>query len=161
MVLQIQLHQLIGSLGADIYQTCFPKDRISFKLLVWGLFVWEWVQMGLVTQTYFEIYVYDYGSIASMTSYHATWFTVPIMSAIVAFVVQCFFVWRIWVFSRSKILTGMILSVRPSLQRVIHTYTDGHPDVSGFGGAGDSRWHHCMSISLRFTFHGLTSGPLN
>ncbi|KAI0706785.1 hypothetical protein C8T65DRAFT_520691, partial [Cerioporus squamosus] len=95
-----------------IYQTCFPNDRISFKLLVWGVFVWEWVQLGLVTQTYFEIYVYDYGSLASLTSYHSTWFSVPIMSAVVSFAVQCFFAWRIWVLSLSRFLTGIILIIR-------------------------------------------------
>ncbi|TFK80140.1 hypothetical protein K466DRAFT_605580 [Polyporus arcularius HHB13444] len=92
-----------------IYQTCFPNDRISFKLLVWGVFIWEWVQLGLVTQTYFDIYVYNYGSIASLTSYHSTWFSVPIMSAVVSFAVQCFFAWRIWVLSLSRLLTGIII----------------------------------------------------
>ncbi|KAI0685986.1 hypothetical protein C8T65DRAFT_678075, partial [Cerioporus squamosus] len=81
----------------------FPQDRRLLKLLVWGTFIWEWVQIGLVTQSYFEIYVYDYGSIQSLTSYHNTWFSAPIMTAVVSFVVQCFFAWRIWMLSCSKL----------------------------------------------------------
>ncbi|KAI0683610.1 hypothetical protein C8T65DRAFT_749440 [Cerioporus squamosus] len=79
------------------------------QLLVWGTFIWEWVQVGLITQNYFDIYVYDYGSIQSLTAYHNSWFSAPIMTAVVSFVVQCFFAWRIWMLSSSKVLTGVIV----------------------------------------------------
>ncbi|KAI0706774.1 hypothetical protein C8T65DRAFT_740607 [Cerioporus squamosus] len=73
--------QGVLTLQCYMYYTWFPQDRRLLKLLVWGTFIWEWVQIGLVTQSYFEIYVYDYGSIQSLTSYHNTWFSAPIMTA--------------------------------------------------------------------------------
>ncbi|KAI0749980.1 hypothetical protein C8Q80DRAFT_1232843 [Daedaleopsis nitida] len=101
--------QGVLSVQCYIYYLYFPKDHLALKALVWGVFIWEWVQMGLVTQTAFDIDVYHYGDIGSLTAFHSTWFSVPVMSAVVSFVVQCYFAWRIWVLSRSRILVGAIL----------------------------------------------------
>ena len=98
-----------------MYYTWFPEDRRLLKCLVWGSFVWEWVQVGLITQNYFEAFVYNYGKLESLTSYNNSWFSAPIMTGVVSFVVQCFFAWRIWMLSRSKVLTSVILFVRSSL----------------------------------------------
>lgn len=142
----------------DIYQTCFPNDRISFKLLVWGVFIWEWVQLGLVTQTYFDIYVYNYGSIASLTSYHSTWFSVPIMSAIVSFAVQCFFAWRIWVLSLSRLLTGIIIFVRhvssllPSILLIVCQFSFAQAALEVAGGV-IVRCYHSGLHRLRYIIH--------
>ncbi|KAI0683984.1 hypothetical protein C8T65DRAFT_749113 [Cerioporus squamosus] len=70
--------QGVLTLQCYMYYTSFPQDRRLLKLLVWGTFIWEWVQIGLVTRSYFEIYVYHYGSIQSLMSYHNTLFSGPI-----------------------------------------------------------------------------------
>ncbi|KAI0706783.1 hypothetical protein C8T65DRAFT_740616 [Cerioporus squamosus] len=143
-----------------IYQTCSPDDRISFKLFVWGVFVWEWIQMGLVTQTYFEIYVYDYGSLASLTSYHNTWFSVPIMSGVVSFAVQCFFAWRIWVLSLSRFLTSIMLflSFAQAALEVADGLIVGDTIWAGIVLNNDIRWQ--LRLTDANTAQSVLNGPL-
>ena len=89
----------------------FPQDRLFLKLLVLWVFIWEWIQTGLLTQISFQIYVYRFGDFEALTNLWNSWFSVPVMSAIVACVVQCYFGWRIWVLSRSRIIFGVIIFV--------------------------------------------------
>ncbi|KAH9933651.1 uncharacterized protein BXZ73DRAFT_101034 [Epithele typhae] len=92
-----------------IYCLYFPDDHRWTKCLVAGVVIWEWIQTGLVTQTAFDIDVTHFGDISVLTAYGNTWFSVPVMSAVVSFVVQCYFAWRVWVLGKSKIAVGVIL----------------------------------------------------
>ena len=76
------------------------------------MLIYEWVQTGLITDFAFNNFVYKYGNPAVLVLFHNTWFSVSIMTAVVSCAVQCFFSWRIWILSRSKVLVGAILSVR-------------------------------------------------
>ncbi|KAH9933646.1 uncharacterized protein BXZ73DRAFT_101030 [Epithele typhae] len=99
----------LAVIAANIYYLYFPDDRRWTKCLVAGVVIWEWIQTGLVTQTAFNIDVTHFGDISVLTAYGNTWFSVPIMSAVVSFVVQCYFAWRVWVLGRSRIAVGVIL----------------------------------------------------
>ncbi|KAH9849914.1 hypothetical protein C2E23DRAFT_887886 [Lenzites betulinus] len=101
--------QGVLSVQIYIYYLMFPRDARGTKCLVYGVFVYEWVQTILITQTAFEIDVYDFGDVASLTAFHNAWFSVTIMCAFISAVVQGYFCWRIWVFSRSKLLVGTIM----------------------------------------------------
>ncbi|KAH7928985.1 hypothetical protein BV22DRAFT_1030009 [Leucogyrophana mollusca] len=92
-----------------IYHMCFPTDRLALKLFVYGVLAFETVQTGLVTQFGFDIYVYDYGEVSSLIAFHNTWFSSPIMEAIIAAAVQIFFAWRLYGLSKSRILAGVII----------------------------------------------------
>jgi len=91
-----------------IYHICFQKDSLALRLFVYGVLVFEIVQTGLVTEFAFDIYVYDYGNVASITAFHNTWFSSPIMEALISAAVQFFFAWRIYIVSKSLILAGSI-----------------------------------------------------
>ncbi|KAI0685661.1 hypothetical protein C8T65DRAFT_701444 [Cerioporus squamosus] len=91
------------------YHTWFPCDHLGLKSLVYGIFLYEWVQTGLITAVPFDNFVYHYGSVAALTEYQNSWFSVTVMSAIAASVVQCFFAWRIFIIGRSKLLTATIV----------------------------------------------------
>ncbi|KAI0831845.1 hypothetical protein BC628DRAFT_558690 [Trametes gibbosa] len=101
--------QGILSMQIYIYHLLFPHDSRATKCLVYGVFVYEWVQTILVTQTAFEIDVYGFGDRSSLTTFHNTWFSVTIMCAILSAVVQGYFCRRIWLFSSSKLLSGAIM----------------------------------------------------
>ncbi len=81
----------------------------TYIRLVYGIFVYEWVQTGLLTVDLFDVFVYDYGSLASLLSYHNAWLTVVIMSGIMAAVVQTAFAARIWLLTNSR--WGRVFSV--------------------------------------------------
>ncbi|KAH9849923.1 hypothetical protein C2E23DRAFT_736374 [Lenzites betulinus] len=92
-----------------MYHLLFPHDSRAMKGFVYGVFVYEWIQTILITQTAFEIDVYGFGDRVSLTSFHNTWFSVTIMCAILSAAVQGYFCWRIWAFSCSKMLAGTIM----------------------------------------------------
>ncbi|KAH9837894.1 uncharacterized protein C8Q71DRAFT_567574 [Rhodofomes roseus] len=94
------------------YYLQFPQDPLRLKVLVYGLFISEWVQWGLVTEDAFITFVSNASS--GIVEYYTVvneWFSLPIMCAIVSVVVQCFFAWRIWGLSRSRVLGGGIVLV--------------------------------------------------
>ncbi|TBU55403.1 hypothetical protein BD310DRAFT_795576, partial [Dichomitus squalens] len=104
---------LQGALTVQVYlyHLSFPADSRALKMLVYLVMIYEWVQTSLVTSYAMEVHVYDFGNVASIVQYHNTWFSVPIMSAGISFVVQCYFCWLIWAFSRLKVVTGVVLFV--------------------------------------------------
>ena len=48
----------------------------------------------------FDVDVYHFGDIETLTSFNTSWFSVPVMSGVVSGVVQFYFAWRIWVLGR-------------------------------------------------------------
>jgi len=80
-------------------------------LLVYGTFVFEWVQSCLLTASLFQIIVANYGDLNTVGEVSYTWFSVLVMSAITAFVVQLFYSWRIQRFSGSHILPSIIVAL--------------------------------------------------
>ncbi|EPQ52273.1 hypothetical protein GLOTRDRAFT_132391 [Gloeophyllum trabeum ATCC 11539] len=92
-----------------IYHLCFRKDSLYIQALVYGIFIFEWVQTGLITVDYFDAFIYHYGDIRALTSYYNTWFSVTIMCGVVAATVQSVFAWRIWVLSKSRIVPCLIV----------------------------------------------------
>ena len=81
-----------------------------------GVFVYEWVQTGLITAAAMKIYVYDYGNVLSMLAFHNTWFSATIMCGLISAVVQIFFAWRILKLSRSR-TKGRAMAVFVTLVR--------------------------------------------
>ncbi|TFY53280.1 hypothetical protein EVJ58_g9535 [Rhodofomes roseus] len=91
-----------------LYHINFPRDPLLLQCLVYGMLVFEWVQTGLVTGVAFQIFVYNYGDLASLTKIYYAWFFVDVMCAIVSMAVQLFFAWRIYVLAKSKVVAGVI-----------------------------------------------------
>ncbi|KAH9919097.1 uncharacterized protein B0H18DRAFT_882195, partial [Fomitopsis serialis] len=107
----------IALLGVLTYQTYmyhihYPDDKASSPpLSVYGTFIFEWVQSGLLTASLFHIFVANYGDLNALGDIGYTWFSIPVMSAITSFVVQLFYSWRIQRFSGSYILPSIIVVV--------------------------------------------------
>ena len=80
--------------------------------------------MGLITQMAFDIDVYNFGDIKTLTSYNTSWFSVPIMSGVVSGIVQFYFAWRIWVLGRSIPLVFVIIFVSVTIPCVSRRCTN-------------------------------------
>ncbi|KZT01788.1 uncharacterized protein LAESUDRAFT_450779 [Laetiporus sulphureus 93-53] len=104
---------LLGMLFVQvyIYHVCFPKDPLSLRLFVYGVLIYEIIQSALIAAVGFDYYVYDYGDVSGLTTYHNGWFSVPVMCGVMSAAVQCFFAWRIWVISKLRILVGAIVTI--------------------------------------------------
>ncbi|KAK0486306.1 hypothetical protein IW261DRAFT_791003 [Armillaria novae-zelandiae] len=104
---------LFGTLSIQLYlyYLAFPKDRQFVKFLVYGIYIVEFVQTILVAHDAFAVFGYGFGDLEALTGIHCNWLVVPIMTAIVAFVGQVFYSYRIFVLSRSRIIPALVICV--------------------------------------------------
>ncbi|CCL98278.1 uncharacterized protein FIBRA_00272 [Fibroporia radiculosa] len=102
---------LLGVLNIQVYlyTVSFPRDRLFFKCLVYSLLIYEWVETALVTTSFFNVYLYNFGNPEAVIGFQYTWFAVPVMGAVVSAIVQIFFAWRIYILSRLRWLAGTII----------------------------------------------------
>ncbi|KAJ7656107.1 hypothetical protein DFH06DRAFT_1200129 [Mycena polygramma] len=92
------------SIQIYLYYEAFPNDRKSTKLLVYGVFLIEAAQTGIVTNAAFDTFAYGFGNVAALTDMHLSWLTIPILSAIVASVGQTFYAYRVWILSKRIVI---------------------------------------------------------
>ncbi|KAK0226537.1 hypothetical protein IW262DRAFT_774089 [Armillaria fumosa] len=104
---------LFGTLSIQLYlyYLAFPKDRPFVKSLIYGIYIVELVQAILVAHDAFAVFGYGFGDLEAPVETHFNWLVVPIMTAIVAFVGQCFYAYRIFILSRSRIIPAFIICV--------------------------------------------------
>ncbi|KAK0483068.1 hypothetical protein EDD18DRAFT_1432427 [Armillaria luteobubalina] len=116
---------LFGALSVQLYlyYLAFPKDRRFVKSLVYGIYITELVQTILIAHDAFAVFGYGFGNLEVLVEIHFNWFVVPIMTAIVAFLGQCFYAYRIFILSRSRIIPTFIICV--SLTSTVASITAG------------------------------------
>ncbi|KAK0454323.1 hypothetical protein EV421DRAFT_2029418 [Armillaria borealis] len=104
---------LFGTLSVQLYlyYLAFPKDRKFTKCLVYGIYVVELVQTMLLTHDAFASFGYGFGDFEALTEVRFSWLIVPIMGAAAAFVGQCFYAYRIFILSRSRIVPTFVICV--------------------------------------------------
>ncbi|PCH34932.1 hypothetical protein WOLCODRAFT_45078, partial [Wolfiporia cocos MD-104 SS10] len=74
------------------------------QLFVYGLFVIETMQTIMLTHDAFHELAISFGDFAGLQNLYLLWFDLPILSGILSGATQCFYAWRIYVLSRSKII---------------------------------------------------------
>ncbi|KAF9063080.1 hypothetical protein BDP27DRAFT_1271147 [Rhodocollybia butyracea] len=104
---------LFGCVSVQVYMyhVSFPNDRWPLKLLVYGLFIWDVLQTMLYTSSVFSWLGSNWGNATAMDKPGITWFTIPFMSGVASAAVQCFYAWRIFILSNSKLLTLFIVMI--------------------------------------------------
>uniref|UniRef100_A0A0W0G027 DUF6534 domain-containing protein n=1 Tax=Moniliophthora roreri TaxID=221103 RepID=A0A0W0G027_MONRR len=103
---------LFGALCMQIYlyYIAFPNDRAMAKALAYGVYILEVIETGLITQSAYAAYGSGFGNPGALLDLQLTWLAIPIMGAIVAFVGQMFFAWRIHVLSKSLYIPFVVLA---------------------------------------------------
>ncbi|KAK0223770.1 hypothetical protein IW262DRAFT_1458814 [Armillaria fumosa] len=104
---------LFGTLSVQLYlyYLAFPNDRRFTKYLVYGIYAIEVVQTTFITHDVFATFGYGFGDLDSLTADRLYWFTIPIMIAIAAGIGQIFYAYRIFVLSKSRILSIFIICI--------------------------------------------------
>ncbi|KAK0486521.1 hypothetical protein IW261DRAFT_801361 [Armillaria novae-zelandiae] len=104
---------LFGTLSVQLYlyYLAFPKDRSSIKYLVYGIYAAEFGQTMLVTYDVFLVFGYGFGDMKALTGMHSNWLSIPVTSAVVAYVGQGFYAYRIFVLSRSRTVPAFVICV--------------------------------------------------
>ncbi|KAJ3505537.1 hypothetical protein NLJ89_g7362 [Agrocybe chaxingu] len=102
---------LFGALALQVYMyfLAFPADPIRSKALVYSVLILETAQTLLLTQTAFHGFAEGFGNLLFLDEIGTIWFSVPIMSGIVAFMAQTFYAYRISVLAQSKIVASFIV----------------------------------------------------
>ncbi|KAF9563233.1 hypothetical protein CPC08DRAFT_336070 [Agrocybe pediades] len=112
LILAYLLHWgLFGALCVQIYiyYLAFPRDVPGTKILVYGVYLAELAQTFMFTYQAFESFAAGFGEFSAVTKTRIIWFSVPILSSTVSFVVQLFYAYRIKILSRSNFVAGIIL----------------------------------------------------
>ncbi|KAJ3998857.1 hypothetical protein F5050DRAFT_1127215 [Lentinula boryana] len=101
---------LLGVLTTQvyIYYLNFPKDPRWNKVLVCTVYLLDWAQTCSATYDVFHWFVYGWGSIDALYDLWSTFLNVPILSSIIAAIVQIYFGWRIWKLTHSRIIFSLI-----------------------------------------------------
>ncbi|KDR82133.1 hypothetical protein GALMADRAFT_44609, partial [Galerina marginata CBS 339.88] len=97
------------SMQVYVYYLAFPNDRAAYKSLVYGAYLLEAAQTFLFTSSAFRTFAFGFGNPSVLDEVDILWFSVPIMSGLVAFISQAFYAYRITVLAQTKYLSGLIM----------------------------------------------------
>ncbi|KAF8963780.1 hypothetical protein BDZ97DRAFT_1819156 [Flammula alnicola] len=92
-----------------LYYLAFPNDRPRNKALVYGAYILESTQTFLLTSSAFRSFAKGFGNPQVLDQVDILWFSVPIISGIVAFVAQSFYAYRISVLAQTKYIAALIM----------------------------------------------------
>ncbi|PBK67136.1 hypothetical protein ARMSODRAFT_959283 [Armillaria solidipes] len=104
---------LFGTLSVQLYlyYLAFPDDRRFTKYLVYGIYVIEFGQTMLVAHDTFAIFGYGFGDLDVMDKINFYWLVGPIMSGVASCIGQVFYAYRIYILSKSRIISIFIICV--------------------------------------------------
>ncbi|KAF9479641.1 hypothetical protein BDN70DRAFT_993351 [Pholiota conissans] len=102
---------LFGALSVQVYSyfQAFPKDRTALKALVYGVYILELAQTLLLTDTMWNAFGKSFGDPEELNDTGTTWLSIFLIGGLVALLVQVFYVYRIFVISRNKMLARIII----------------------------------------------------
>ncbi|KAK0498690.1 hypothetical protein EDD18DRAFT_1350105 [Armillaria luteobubalina] len=110
--LSIELGALRNTFCATLSILSGISDDSRFlKYLVYGIYIIESVQTILVAHDTFAMFGYGFGDMDALTRLNYNWVTVPITSAVAAGVGQVFYAYRIFVVSKSRIISIFIICI--------------------------------------------------
>jgi len=94
-----------------VYYQCFPEDRKQIRYLVFIIFFLDTVQSVLATADAFHWHATGFGNMLILSQPYVSPFDAPILDGVIAFIVQTFFCWRIWILQKSWWLPSVVFVV--------------------------------------------------
>ncbi|KAF7345958.1 putative Transmembrane protein [Mycena venus] len=97
-------YALLGCVAIQVYVyvLAFPHDKIVVKALVYSVFFLDLLQTGFATHYAWYVLAGGWGNQLALISTPWTLATISPLTALVAFLVQLFYSWRIWVISNGQ-----------------------------------------------------------
>ncbi|KAJ7895346.1 hypothetical protein B0H13DRAFT_2338944 [Mycena leptocephala] len=104
---------LLGTLFVQVYLyfLAFPKDKLSFKLIVGFVVIAEILQTLGDTRDAARIFGEGWGNLQALELVGWAWFSVPVMGSTIGCIGQLFFAWRIAIFGKSWYIPAVIAAV--------------------------------------------------
>jgi len=98
----------ILSVQVYLYYLAFPRDEAWVKCLVYGVFTIETFQTAYLTHTLVETMINGFLNPAILDEIGPLWFLIPVVTGVVTFVSQSFYVYRIIILGGSKVAGAVI-----------------------------------------------------
>ncbi|KAJ7020716.1 hypothetical protein C8F04DRAFT_1143044 [Mycena alexandri] len=97
-------YALLGCVAIQVYVyvLAFPRDRIVVKALVYSVFFLDVLQTGFATHYAWSVLAAGWGDPLALLSTPWTLATLAPLTALVSYLVQLFYLWRIWIISGGK-----------------------------------------------------------
>ncbi|KAF9010873.1 hypothetical protein BDZ89DRAFT_1078082, partial [Hymenopellis radicata] len=104
---------LFGTLTVQLYlyYEAFPQDRLFNKCLAYSIYILEFVQTVLVMHDAFATFGPGFGDVQAITDIHFEWFSIPVLSGLVAFVGQTFYAYHIYTFTTRRAFPVLIVAI--------------------------------------------------
>ncbi|KAF9460300.1 hypothetical protein BDZ94DRAFT_1311672 [Collybia nuda] len=96
---------------SDVYRLHFHNDKTWLKSFVYILFFLEIIQTSLTTADAFHWFAYGFGNMNILGTAYISPVDAPIMNSFMAYMVQLFYGWRLWILSQSRTLVAVILII--------------------------------------------------
>ncbi|KAH9077842.1 hypothetical protein EDB83DRAFT_1523341 [Lactarius deliciosus] len=94
-----------------VYSYNFPRDRRPLKSLVYFVFLLDTIQTALTGADIYYWFVAGFGNVERLWNPHFTPVNVPIIGAVISFIVQAYFCYRIWVLNKRSSWICWIIAV--------------------------------------------------
>ncbi|KAJ7867017.1 hypothetical protein B0H14DRAFT_2439893 [Mycena olivaceomarginata] len=117
LIAQLLQWALFGTLTLQLYlyYQAFPKDRLLAKCMMYSVYCIQLVDIVLSAYDAFQTFGYGFGSLSALSSVGLSWFASPVIAAIVSFIVQSFYAFRLHVLSKSRIIPVLIVAASISV----------------------------------------------
>ncbi|KAJ7892009.1 hypothetical protein B0H13DRAFT_1625761 [Mycena leptocephala] len=137
LIAQLLQWALFGTLTVQLYlyYQAFPKDRLLAKCIMYSVYCIQLVDIVMSAYDAFQTFGYGFGSLSALGSIGLSWFTSPVITAIVSFIVQSFYAFRLHALSKSRKIPVLIVAV--SLPSWVHSHS-----------AGVNTAHHAQKLSI-------------
>ncbi|KAJ7867016.1 hypothetical protein B0H14DRAFT_358058 [Mycena olivaceomarginata] len=144
LIAQLLQWALFGTLTVQLYlyYQAFPKDRLLAKCIMYLVYCIQLVDIVMSAYDAFQTFGYGFGSLSALGSIGLSWFTSPVITAIVSLIVQSFYAFRLHTLSKSRIIP--VLIVAASISVSISGFLTGRFTLE----AGVNTAHHTQKLSI-------------
>ncbi|KAJ7734332.1 hypothetical protein DFH07DRAFT_928481 [Mycena maculata] len=103
---------LFGALTVQLYlyYQAFPSDRPYIKSLVYIVYSLQLVQTIITAVDSFAAFGSGFGNYVALTELHLSWFSEVIVTSMISLMVQSFYAFRLYSFSKSRIIPVLIVT---------------------------------------------------
>ncbi|KAF8148043.1 hypothetical protein B0H34DRAFT_778645 [Crassisporium funariophilum] len=104
---------LFGVLSMQVYMyyLAFADDSRRHKAVVYGVYLLEIIQTIIMTRSAFHAFGEDFGNLEALDEIGLQWLGVPLISAMVGFLAEGVYAYRLKVLSDSNFVTGLVLTL--------------------------------------------------
>jgi len=101
-----------------VYSYNFPNDKRAVKCLAYFAFLLETLQTALNGADVFYWFIQGFGDVDRLQNSHFAPIDIPIIHAIISFVVQVYFCYRIWILNKRSSWLCIIIATASVLQTI-------------------------------------------